>query len=262
MDWLRGVKFDGSTVFTDSNDAIQREVGNSIWFSEFVPCGEDRIAEVLIWECHSVGLCWTIACEYAMYRGGKLASRPQSIDLYIACPLQTWADEIAVMLQEQPNPMISLGSVGFVFFPESSIRGNVLHYVDKYGGDVIVLRIHCICSVAPCGPRWNMDLTYHIWSTFEYYCTYYATLVLPTQTSGDKIVYERQYQAEVGGEITLRCGRCVCMISDPIPEHDFSCRIPQECTCVLCRKQSHLWNQQPSKMCLVCRTKENSVSII
>jgi len=88
MACLRVVKFDGSTGFTDSHDAIQREVGNFIWFSEFVTCGEDRIAEVLIWVRHSVGLCCTIAGEYAMYIGGKLASRPQSIALYIACPLK------------------------------------------------------------------------------------------------------------------------------------------------------------------------------
>ena len=51
-----------------------------------------------------------------MYRGGKLASHPQSIALYIACPPQTWADEIAVLLQEQPTLTFSLGSVGFEFF--------------------------------------------------------------------------------------------------------------------------------------------------
>ena len=114
---LRGVKFDGSTGFTDSHDAIQREVGSGIWFIEFVPCGKDRIAEVLLWVYHSVGLCCTIAGEYAMYRGGKLASRPQSIALYIACSPQTWADEIAVLLQEQPNSTFPLVSVAFVFVP-------------------------------------------------------------------------------------------------------------------------------------------------
>jgi len=64
-----------------------------------------------------------------MYRGGKLASRPQSIALYIACPPQTWADEIAVLLQEQPTPAFSLGTVAFEFVPEWSKLGNVMHYV-------------------------------------------------------------------------------------------------------------------------------------
>jgi len=89
MACLRGVKFDRSTGFTDSHDAIQREVGNDMWFNEFVPCGEDRIAEILIWVCHSVGVCCKITGQYAIYRGGKLASRPHSIALYIACPPQT-----------------------------------------------------------------------------------------------------------------------------------------------------------------------------
>jgi len=36
MACLRGVMLDGSKGFTDSHVAIQREVGNGIWFSEFV----------------------------------------------------------------------------------------------------------------------------------------------------------------------------------------------------------------------------------
>jgi len=75
--------FDGSTGFTDSHDAIQREVVKGIWFSEFVTCGE-----ALLCVCHSVGLCCKIVGEYALHRGGKLASRPQSIALYKACPLK------------------------------------------------------------------------------------------------------------------------------------------------------------------------------
>jgi len=113
----------------------------------------------------------------------------------------------------------------------------VLHYVVKYGGDEIVLRIQCIESVAPYGPRSNLDLNYHIWSTFEHYCRKYALLVLPMQTSGDKIVYVRQYRDEVGGESTRRCCRCVCMIADPRPDYDVACRKPQECTFILFCKQ-------------------------
>jgi len=79
------LNFDGSTGFTDSHNTMQSEVGYVIWFNELVPSSEDRIAEVLIWACHSVVLCCTIAGEYAMCRGGKLASRHDSIALYIGC---------------------------------------------------------------------------------------------------------------------------------------------------------------------------------
>jgi len=95
--------FEGSTSFTDSHDTIQGTAGNVTWFNEYVPSGEDHIAEFLLWQCHSLGLCCTIVGEYALYRVGKLASRPDSLALYNASPLQTWSSEIAVLLQEQPS---------------------------------------------------------------------------------------------------------------------------------------------------------------
>jgi len=76
-------KFEGSTKFTDSHDTIQGSAGNMTWFNEYEPRGEDRIAEVMLWLCHSMGLCCTIVGEYAKYRAGKLASRPHSPALYI-----------------------------------------------------------------------------------------------------------------------------------------------------------------------------------
>jgi len=81
---LTGQNFDGSNGFTDSHGTIQSEARNVTWFNDFAPSGEDRIAEVLLWACHSMGICCTIADEYAMFRGGKLASHPDSIVIYIA----------------------------------------------------------------------------------------------------------------------------------------------------------------------------------
>jgi len=66
------LKFEGSTSFTDNNFTIQGLAGNVKWFNEYEPRGEDRIAKVMLWLCHSMGLCCTIVGEYAMYRAGKL----------------------------------------------------------------------------------------------------------------------------------------------------------------------------------------------
>ena len=96
-------KFEGSTSFTDSHDTIQGLAGNATWFIEYEPRGEDCIGEVMLWLCYSMGLCCTIVDEYAIYRAGKLASRPNSLALYIARP-QTLSYEIAELLQEQPSP--------------------------------------------------------------------------------------------------------------------------------------------------------------
>jgi len=151
----------------------------------------------------------TIDGEYAIYTAGKVASRPDSLALYIASLLQTWSSEIAVLLEEQPSPTFSLGGVEFEFVPEWSITGKLVLYILRYGGDDIIHRIECIDSVKPCGPRSNIDLTYYVWNTFEHYCDNYAIVVLPSQTLGDKIVCVRHYQAEIGVETTRRCGRCV-----------------------------------------------------
>ena len=79
-----------------------------MWFNEYVPSSEDRIAEVMLWLCHSMGLCCTIVAEYAMCKAGKLASRPDSLALDIASP-QTRSPEFAVLLQEQPSTKFALG---------------------------------------------------------------------------------------------------------------------------------------------------------
>jgi len=82
--------------------------------------------------------------------------------------------------------------------------GRLVHYINRYGGVEIILNIAFVNSITPCVPRSNMDLTYYIWTTFEYYCTNYAIVVLPSQTLGEKIVYLRHYLPEIVGEIMWR----------------------------------------------------------
>jgi len=91
----------------------------------------------------------------------------------------------------------------------------MLLYVISYEVEVRALRIVFIDSVKPCGPRSNIDLTHYLWPTFEYCCANYAIVLLPSHTSGNKIVYARRYQPEIGGESTRLCGQCVCIIKNP-----------------------------------------------
>jgi len=85
MAWL---KFGGSTSFTDSHETVQNLLGNETWFNQFESRGEDRIADVILWLCHTMGLCCNVVGEYATYRAGKLASRPKSQALYIYIDLK------------------------------------------------------------------------------------------------------------------------------------------------------------------------------
>ena len=115
--------------------------------------------------------------------------------------------------------------------------GKSVTYFTRHGGDDIILKVAYVNSVIPCGPRCNIDLTYNVWTTFDYYCSNYGIVVLPSQTLGDKIINVRHFLAEIGGETTPRCGRCVCMTNDSLPYYDFGCRQTERFICVLCCKQ-------------------------
>jgi len=97
----------------------------------------------------------------------------------------------------------------------------MIHYVIRCGEELRAVRIICIESVKPCGPRSNVDLIHSIWPTFVYYCVNYAMIVLPTRASSNKIVYVRHYQAEIGGETSGLCGQCVFITKDPRTYYDF-----------------------------------------
>jgi len=114
-------------------------------------------------------------------------------------------------------PHLCIGGVEFELAPQWTMPGRVVCYYIRHGGDEIILRIVNIISGLPCGPRSNIDLAYNVWTTFDSYRTNYAIVVLPSQTSCDKNVYVRHFLAEIGGETTRCCGRCVCMIDDSLP---------------------------------------------
>jgi len=97
-----------------------------------------------------------------MYISGKLVSRPDSISIYIACHPEKWSSDISVLLQIKRTSAFSLDSLDFLFLPECSIPGKMLHYVIRYGVEVRVLRIVCMDSVKPCGSHSNIDLTHYI----------------------------------------------------------------------------------------------------
>ena len=172
---------------------------------------DKRIADVLLRLFHSLSLCCTIACEFAMYIAGKLVSRPNSITMYVAYHSQNLSSDISSLLQFERTLAFPIGCFDFSLVPERSIPGKILQYVIRYGVDVRALKIVCIQITQSCGPRSNMVFTCYIWSTFDYYCANYAVILLPSQTSGDMIVYVRSYQAEIGGETSRLCGRYVCI---------------------------------------------------
>jgi len=171
-----------------------------------------------------------------MYRAGKLASRPKSLALYIA-RTQTWSPEFDMLMQETETPQLVLGGVEIVSVTSWAMPGRSVSYRIRHDGDEIILKITYVNCDIPCGPRANLDLTYNVWTTFDYYCTNYAIVVLPSTTLGDKIVYVRHIDAEIGGATTRQCGQCVCMLNGSPLQNDVGFKKPEKSRCVLCCTQ-------------------------
>ena len=118
-----------------------------------------------------------------------------------------------------------------------STPGENIYYTVRCGLETTAVRIVCADSFESCGPWANLDLTHFIWTTFAYYCTNYAIVVLPLRTSGEKIVDVCHYKAKIGGEDSRTCRRFFWDYEDPRMFCNIQCQKPNRCTCTLCCKQ-------------------------
>jgi len=97
---------------------------------------------------------------------------------------------------------------------EYSAPSKNIYYTIECGVQRIALRIVRIQIAKLCGLRSNIDFTHYVWSTFDYHCTNYAMIVLPSHTSVSKIVHTRHIKAELGGENSRLCGNFECNKKD------------------------------------------------
>jgi len=123
-----------------------------------------------------------------MYIGGKVTSHPNLIIIYTAYHPQRLSPEIANLLQITHTPAFSLESLDFLFVPYYSRPGENIYYTVRHGSITIAVRIVCVDCVLPCGPRSYLNLVHFMWSTFAYYCSNSAIVVMPSRTSGSKIL--------------------------------------------------------------------------
>jgi len=103
--------------------------------------------------------------------------------------------------------------------------------------EIAALRLAIVNSIKPCGPRSSINFTYFMWKTFAYHVANYAMVVLPSRTSGDKILYTRFYKAEIAGDNSRTCKMCLCNIWDLRTLYSFGCKKPDPCSCIICCKQ-------------------------
>lgn len=81
---------------------MQAKTGNTTWVNEILPVIYDpkrRIVEVLLWLFHKPVLCCVIVGEFAMHVGGKLASHPDLITIYLAYHLQKLFHGISILFE-------------------------------------------------------------------------------------------------------------------------------------------------------------------
>ena len=169
-----------------------------------------------------------------------------------------------MLLQEQQSANFAWGGFGFELDPLRTVPGREVRYTIRDGGEEILLAIWIISSDSPCGPRSNLDLTNHVWTLSDYFCTNFAIVVLASRTSDDKLVYVRHYKAEIGGLTTRRCNNCVCLLYDTLPFYDFGCMFPQKCPCILCCIQAPSLKSAASEivfgMCCEEKTRLDNVT--
>jgi hypothetical protein len=158
-----GIYFDGRP--TDTHDAIQAQVYNVTWLGEIHPVAEGptkRIAGVLMWLFHSLGLCCATVGESAMYIVGNLRFRHDFLTIIIAHHSQNLSPEIRILLQIQNTSVFSLGSMDYLLQPLFFKPGENIIYIVRYGEETLPVSLECVDSLEPCGPRSNLDFVHFI----------------------------------------------------------------------------------------------------
>jgi hypothetical protein len=217
MSAQNGDWFDGASTLVDGHDVLQVLGGNATWFNQFSPVIEGPqklIGEALLWLFYNLGLCCVIVGDFPLYIGGMLTGHPGIITVYIAYHPQKLCPEISALLQISSTPAFSVDTLDFVYMPTHSRPGINVFYTVWFRNEITALRIAIVNSVKPCGPRSSINFTHYIWQKFAYPITNHSMVVLPSRTSGDKILYTRSYKAKIGGDNSRTCKICIYNIRD------------------------------------------------
>jgi hypothetical protein len=213
---LAGRPFTGTSKITDIHDAICAEAGNSTWVSEFVPAADRphrRFLEELLWIFHCAGMCCAVAGAYAIYMAGGF-SNSYDIAIYVAYPLLINSDIANTILCitnlaiEDVDVQFSIRDFHFelstspVFYP-----GQYLVYTVQRGDVTKLIKIYCIDSVYPCGPRSKLDFVNYIWDSFSHYFIKHAITVGPGSPR-EKIMFLKHYRASSNGTFSRSCRAC------------------------------------------------------
>jgi hypothetical protein len=100
----------------------------------------------------------------------------------------------------------------------------------------LILWIYCVDADRACDPWSNLDFVHFIWNTKFYFLTNHATVILPSRTTRDRIIYVRHHMAEMGGGASRACAGCAAS-SDPRCFYNVGCIVVHSpCSCTACHR--------------------------
>ena len=97
------------------------------------------------------------------------------------------SSDISILLQLEHTSAFSFGTLHFLFNEEFSAPGKNIYFTVTCGVETNTLRIVCVQSAKLCVPLSSLDLTQLLWSTFDYYFSHYAMVLLQPNTSASKL---------------------------------------------------------------------------
>jgi hypothetical protein len=186
-------------------------------------------------------MCWHVAGEYATYMAGVF---PDSYDvaIYVAYPLLINSDIVNTILCitnraiEDVDVQFSICDFHFELLTSPVLYpGQYLVYTVRWGDVAKLIKLHCIDSVYPCGPRSNLDFVTYIWDSFSHYFMNHAITVGPGSPR-EIVMFLKHYRASSNGTVSRSYTAWEEMF-EGIYDVDLQCRSPDPCTCTACRRQ-------------------------
>ena len=167
------------------------------------------IAEVLLWLLFSLGLCCGIVDEFPAYMAGKIVSQPELLCIYIAYNTQMDSPDIDILLQKNSYRFFYFGQLDFQYEDRYSIPCDMIYYTLRFRDAALAIRIKCVGYVNPCGPRSNLNFIHFLWTTFVFYVMNYGMIIVPSRAAGDRLLYVHHHRAEIEGDDSRACNRCL-----------------------------------------------------
>jgi hypothetical protein len=194
--------------------------------------------EVLLCVFHAVGICCTVVGEYASHMSWVFATS-DAVYIYVAQPLEKTNHAAALLLRERKATYptkFSLCEFTFELLCDRLfVPCEYMEYKVRRGDLEKVIKIRCVDSLKPWGPRSDIDLVHFVWDCLVYYFLNYAIIVGPSSPS-EKVMYLCHYRAASNGRGTRACRACEDMM-DGIYEVEPQCVPPNTSSCTTCRRQ-------------------------